>query len=121
MFKEMGMFANLMRNLPRVKEEAERMQKRLGELVVEGDAGAGMVRVKVSGRMEVLSCSISDEAWQSQDREMLEDLIVGATNQALVRAKQAVADESTRLASEMGLPTLPPGSGMPDISQFLGS
>ena len=102
--KDLGQLVSLMTKLPsmdKIKEEAERMQQRLGEITAEGDAGAGMVKVRVNGRMEVQSCQISNEALS--DREMLEDLIAAAVNQAMVRVKQQTAEETGKLASNLGL------------------
>jgi DNA-binding YbaB/EbfC family protein len=112
LFKGLGQFAGLMRQLPRIKEEMERLQERLGQLSAEGDAGGGMVRVRVNGRMEVLSCSLSDEVMQLNDREMLEDLIRAATNQALERIRKQVAEETGKMAAGFGLP---PGMGLPGM------
>jgi DNA-binding YbaB/EbfC family protein len=109
-FKDFSQFASLLRQLPRIKEEVERLQQRLGQMTAEGDAGGGMVRVRVNGRMEVLACTISDEAMKLGDREMLEDLVRAAVNQALERARQLVAQET---AAGLGLP---PGMALPGIS-----
>jgi len=105
MFKEMGQLFNLMRNLPKLKEEAERLQQTLAQVTAEGDAGAGMVRVRINGKMEVLSCQISDEAMKLGDREMLEDLIRSASNQALEKVRRLVAEETSKMATGLGLPT----------------
>jgi len=105
MFKEMGQLINLMRSLPKIKEEAERLQQNLAQLTAEGDAGAGMVRVRVNGKMEVLTCQISDEAMKLDDREMLEDLIRSASNQALEKVRRLAAEETSKMASGLGLPT----------------
>lgn len=107
MFKELGQLASLLKNMPRldqIKEEAERMQQRLAQLSAEGDAGAGMVKVRFNGKMEMQSCRLSDEAMNLGDREMLEDLICAAVNQALQRAKQLAAEETAKMANALGLP-----------------
>jgi DNA-binding YbaB/EbfC family protein len=104
MFKDLGKIADLMKNLPRMKEEMDRLQQRLGQLTADGDAGGGMVKVRVNGRMDVLSCVLSDEALRLSDREMLEDMIVAAVNQALQRSRQLVAEETGKLATGLGLP-----------------
>jgi DNA-binding YbaB/EbfC family protein len=101
----LGQFAKIMGQLPRIKEETERMQQRLEQLVVEGDAGAGMVKVRINGRMNVLGCTISPDALALNDREMLEDLIKAATNQALDKARQALSEETSKLMGGMGLPS----------------
>src|SRR4051812_48351120 len=85
MFDKLQQMMGLMKMVPRLQEETARLQQRLGEVVVEGDAGGGMVHVRVNGRLEVVSCQLSAEALG--DREMLEDLIRAATNQALQKAR----------------------------------
>jgi DNA-binding YbaB/EbfC family protein len=101
-FKELGQFANIMKQLPKIKEEMERFQQQLGQITAEGDAGGGMVKAKVNGRMELLSCTISDEALK--DREMLEDLVVAAVNQALQKVRTQTAEEAGKMATGLGLP-----------------
>jgi DNA-binding YbaB/EbfC family protein len=110
MFDKLSQFAGLMRNLPRIQEEVGKFQQKLAQLVAVGDAGAGMVTVTVNGRMEVLRCSLSDEALTLNDREMLEDLIRAATNQALEKVRELVQEETGKMASGLGLP---PGIGLP--------
>lgn len=107
LFKNMGAMAGLMRNLPKLQEQMAHLQRRIGEIVAEGDAGAGMVKVRCNGRMEILSVVVSEEA--AKDRELLEDLVRAATNQALDKAKGQAAEETSKMATEMGLP---PGMGM---------
>src|SRR5882762_3117043 len=80
MFKELGQLTTLMKMLPKIKEEMDRYQQQLAQIIAEGDAGGGMVKVTVNGKMEVLSCSLTDEALKLNDREMLEELIRAATN-----------------------------------------
>jgi DNA-binding YbaB/EbfC family protein len=108
----LGQFAKIMGQLPRLQEEADRMQQRLDQIVVEGDAGAGMVKVCMNGRMVVLGCTISPDALALNDREMLEDLIKAATNQALEKARQALGEETSKLMGGMGLP---PGLNLPGL------
>lgn len=108
----LGNLAKMMGQLPRLKEESERMQQRLDQVVVEGDAGAGMVKVRMNGRMVVLGCTISPEALALNDREMLEDLVKAATNQALEKARQALGEETAKFMGGMGLP---PGLNLPGM------
>src|ERR1700731_2588525 len=113
MFKEFGQFAGLLQQLPKIRAEMERLQQRLGQLVAEGDAGGGMVKVRASGKLEILSCSISEEAFRLNDREMLEDLVRAATNQALERAREKAAEETGKMAASFGLQ---PGLGLPGMT-----
>ena len=84
MFKELGQFAGLMKNLPKIREEMGKLQERLGQITAEGDAGAGMVKAsQANGHMEVQHvASFSDDVVKMNDKEMLEDLIASAVNQA---------------------------------------
>jgi DNA-binding YbaB/EbfC family protein len=110
MFKQIGQIASMMKNLPKLKAQMEELQQKLGQLIAEGNAGGGMVTAKVNGRMEVVACKISDEAMKLQDKEMLEDLIVAAINQAIVKVTQQRAEETSKLAAGLGMP-LPAGEG----------
>ncbi|MFM7098825.1 YbaB/EbfC family nucleoid-associated protein [bacterium] len=104
MFKEMGQIANLMRNLPKMKEQMEEMQSKLEKIHADGDAGAGMVRVRANGKMELVSITISDDALKMQDKACLEELIRSASNQALAKAKLAIAEETAKMSQSLGLP-----------------
>jgi nucleoid-associated protein EbfC len=111
-FKELSQIAGLMKQLPKIKEEMENLQQRLAKISAEGDAGGGMVKATVNGKMEVLSCSLSDEALKGNDKEMLEDLIRAAINQALDKVRRQVAEETGKVATSFGLP---PGFNLPGL------
>jgi DNA-binding YbaB/EbfC family protein len=112
MLEGLGQIAGLMKNLPKIKEEMDRLQQRLGQITADGEAGGGMVKARVNGRLEVLSCVLGEEALKPNDRELLEDLIVAAVNQAIQKARQLVAEETSKLASGLGLP---PGMNLPGL------
>src|SRR5947209_19512148 len=111
MFGQIGQLASLMKNLPKIREEMDKLQARIGQITADGDAGAGMVKAKVNGHMEVLRCEISEEQWKQNDRELLEDLIRAAVNQAIQKVRQLVADETSKMATGLGLPA--GGLGLP--------
>lgn len=111
MFSQIGQFANLMKQLPKIKEEMGKLQQRLGQVSAEGDAGGGMVKITVNGRMEVTACTIAEEAMK--DRELLEDLIRAAVNQAIERVRVKSAEETQKMATELGLP---PGMNLPGVT-----
>src|SRR5262245_50722315 len=115
MFKglgQLGQFAGLLGQLPKIREEVDKLQQRLPQLVADGDAGGGMVRVRANGKMEIVACTLTDDALKLNDREMLEDLIRAAVNQALAKARQQVAEETSKMAAGLGLP---PGLGLPGL------
>jgi len=104
MFKEFGALMSLLGNKDKLQAEIVRFQQQLGQITAEGSAGAGMVVVTVNGRMELLSCRLSDEAARLEDRELIEELIIAATNQALNKARELIAAESAKMAGNLGLP-----------------
>lgn len=112
MFKEIGQIAGLMKNLPKIREEMDKLQGKLAQITAEGDAGGGMVKVKVNGHQEVVACTLTEEAYKLGDRELMEDLIVAATNQALKKVKVQVAEETSKMATGLGLP---PGMNLPGL------
>ena len=113
MLGNLGQLAGLLSKPQKLRDEMEKLQERLGKLTAEGTAGGGMVTIKVNGKFAVLACRLSDEAIQLQDREMLEDLITAAANQAMAKARQLIADETQKMAAEMGLPA---GLNLPGLS-----
>ena len=104
MFGQLGQMFSLMRNLPKIKEEVEKLQSTIGQLTAEAEAGGGMVKVKVNGHTEVLRCEISEELMKTNDRELMEDLIRGAVNQAIKKVRMLVAEETSKMAGGLGLP-----------------
>ena len=101
--KDLG---NLMRQAQKMKADLERLQGEAASKRVEGTAGGGMVTVTVDGRGEVLAVKIDPEVAAANDREMLQDLIVAATNEALRRARELMNAEMAKVAGGMGLPGL---------------
>ena len=102
--------------LAKLKEEMDRFQQRLAQISAEGDAGAGMVKVRVNGKQELVACAISEEAFRG-DREVLEEMIRGAVNQALERVRKVVGEEARKMASNMGVPA---GMGLPGMGDLPG-
>ncbi len=113
MFKEFGQMMGLMKNLPKIKEEVEQFQQKVGQITAEGSAGGGMITVKMNGHCEIVSCKISDETMEMNDREMLEDLFRAATNQAIQKIQQAIAEERVKMTSSLGIPA---GMDLPGLS-----
>lgn len=111
MFKELGQMMGMMKNLPKLQSAMGDMQQKMAQIVCEGNAGGGMVTVKANGRLEVTQCVISEQAFALNDREMLADLIIAATNIAIGKAREEMAKASANIAQELGLP-IPPG-GLP--------
>jgi DNA-binding YbaB/EbfC family protein len=117
MFDKLGQIFSLIKNGPRLQEELQRFQQTLGNLTAEGDAGAGMVKVKVNGRREMVNCQISDDLFRSGDKELLEDLVRAATNQACEKVTRLVAEQQVKLFTGLGFSAdmLPPGMNLPGM------
>ncbi len=93
-----------MRLLKQVQEQLAKMQAELAELVVEGSAGGGAVRVELDGLRHVRRVSIDPTLVEAGDTEMLEDLVAAAVNDALRRVEEAVTTKMGALAGGLGLP-----------------
>lgn len=105
MFKEIGQVFGMLKNLPKMKAQMEEFQQKLGTIVAEASSGGGLVTAKANGRMEVVGCTISEDALKLNDKEMLEDLVTSAINQALAKVRLQVAEETQKLAGDLGLPS----------------
>jgi DNA-binding YbaB/EbfC family protein len=122
MFGALGNIASLLKNAPEMMRQMREMQGRAEELKeqlsrvrVEGSAGGGMVRVEANGHLKVVNVSVEESLITVADREMLEDLLVAATNQALEKARDALTEEMSKLAGNLPL------SGVSDLlSRFSG-
>ena len=106
MFKGLGNIAGLMKQAREMQGRMSEVQERLAHLRVEGNAGGGMVVVEANGQQRILGIRIEEALLKDTDREMLEDLVVAATNQALDKAKQAAADEMGKVTGDLNLPGL---------------
>lgn len=111
MFKELGQMMGMMKNLPKLQAAMGDMQAKMAQIVVEGNAGGGMVIVKANGRLEVTSLKISPQALALNDADVLSDLIMAATNMAISKAREEMAKASANMAQEMGIPL--PAGGLP--------
>ena len=98
-----GNIGQMMKQAQMMQENMKRMQEQLGTLEVEGQSGAGLVKVQMTCKHEVKRVSI-DPSLVGEDREMLEDLLVAAFNDAARRVESTVADKMSGMTAGMGLP-----------------
>ncbi|TXT38816.1 MAG: hypothetical protein FD138_239 [Planctomycetota bacterium] len=103
MFKGLANLAQIMKQAQEAQSRMGELKERLGRLTVEGAAGGGLVKIEMSGQQEVLGCRIDDSLLRPEDREMLEDLVVAATNEALRKLKEATAEQFSQIAGGMDL------------------
>jgi DNA-binding YbaB/EbfC family protein len=106
MFKGLGQIASFMKQAQEIQGRMKDLQETLRRLKIEATAGGGMVTVEMNGQQQLLNCRIEKSLVESGDREMIEDLVVAAVNQALEKVKQAGAEEMSKIAGGMDLPGL---------------
>jgi len=90
-----------MKQVQRLQARMAEVKEELAEKEVEGSAGGGMVKVVANGRQEVISVVIEPAALE--DREMLEDLVTAAVNDAMRKSKALMEEELSKIASQLGI------------------
>ena len=105
------MSKNPFANMGNLLKQAQEMQSKMGKIqeeaatkTVEASAGGGMVTVQANGAMQITKIVIDPEVLNSGDSDMLQDLLVAATNEALRKAKELMAEEMKSLTGGMGIP-----------------
>jgi nucleoid-associated protein EbfC len=95
---------NIMETWQRVQEQLSQAKDALGNKQVEAETGGGLVRCVVNGRGEALSITIDPSLLAASQKKMLEDLLVGAVNLALERARQVAQEDLAAVAGGLGMP-----------------
>ncbi len=98
----MGGF-NLKEMMSMAKQQAEMLQKKMEETVIEASAGGGTVNVKMNGRKQILALKIDPEAVKGGDVEMLQDLVTAAVNEGCRRIDEAMQSNLGGMLGGMGL------------------
>jgi DNA-binding YbaB/EbfC family protein len=93
--------------LRKMQEDMARLQRELGERTVEGSAGGGSVRVRVSGSLEIRGVEIAPEVMDPEDPTLLADLVAAAVNDGLRKAQAMVAEEMGKITGGLRLPGMP--------------
>jgi len=96
-------FGDIMKQAQKMQENMQRAQEEIATTEVQGESGAGLVKVVMTGRHDVKRVDI-DPSLLAADTEMLEDLIAAAVNDANRRVEKAAQDKMSNVASIMGLP-----------------
>lgn len=104
-----GGIQNLMKQAQKLQEDMQKAQEEMANMEVTGQAGGGMVSVVMTGRHDVKRVAIDDSLLQ-EDKEILEDLIAAAVNDAVRHVEQSTKDKMSGMTSGMGLP---PGFKLP--------
>jgi nucleoid-associated protein EbfC len=107
MMKGIPNMGNLLKQAQQFQAKMAKLQEELGDRTVEASSGGGMIAVVANGRQEILSVKIDPEVIDPNDREMLQDLIMAAVNDALTKARSMVQEEMGKLTHGLNLPNLP--------------
>ena len=99
MFPKGGM-GKLMKQAQEMQSKMAKVQEELSDIEVEGQSGGGMITALVNGKKELLSLKIEDEILE-EDKEMIEDLVVAAVNQAIQNATKAADEKMNSITGGM--------------------
>lgn len=106
MFKDFAGLGALWKQAQEIGGRMQGLTEQLRGRRVTGSSGGGMVEIEVNGLVEVLRCRIDPQLFAQQDRELLEDLVAAAANQAVAKAKQLHAETMQSLAGGLSFPGL---------------
>ena len=98
-----GGIGNLMKQAQKMQEDMQKAQEELASMEVEGQAGGGMVKVVMNGRHEIRRVSL-DDSLMEDDKEMIEDLLAAAVNDAVRRVEQETQEKMSGVTAGMNLP-----------------
>ena len=107
---QLGDMAKVMKQAQEMQGKMAEVQERLDSVEVQGEAGAGLVKVTASAKGAVRALSIDPSLFDADEREVVEDLIVAAVQDAQSKASVAAQDEMSAVTEGMGLP---PGMKLP--------
>lgn len=107
--------ADMFGKIQEMQSKMQEAQEGLKDVIVEAEAGGGMVKVKANGNKQIVSIEMDNDVVDPQDKEMLEDLIVAGVNKALEKAEEASKEKMQEMYKGMI-----PGGGIPgmDMSKF---
>lgn len=98
-------FGKMMKQVQKMQADMMKLQEELANKTIEASAGGGVVRVVVSGSLELKSLTIDAAAMDPDDPEMLQDLIVACVNEGLRMAREMVNIEMSKITGGLGLPS----------------
>ena len=104
MFQGLGNLGSIWKQAGELSGKLEKLGDELKSRRTSGTSGGGMVEIEINGALEVLHCKIDPQLIAQGDRELLEDLLVAAMNQALAKGKQLHADALKGITGGLQLP-----------------
>lgn len=107
---QMGDMAKLMKQAQEMQSKMAEAQERLETILVTGESGAGLVKATATAKGQIKTLSIDPSLFKAEDREIVEDLIVAAVQDAQARAQDAAQAEMGKVTEGLALP---PGMKLP--------
>jgi len=104
-----GGMGNLMKQAQKMQENMQKAQEEVANMVVTGESGAGLVKVEMNGRHDVKRINL-DESLMEEDKEILEDLVAAAVNDAVRKVESTTQEKMAKVTGGM---QMPPGFNMP--------
>jgi DNA-binding YbaB/EbfC family protein len=101
-----GGMAQLMKQANQMQLKMKKLQEELAENNYDGTAGGGAVKVTVNGNNQLKAIEIQDDVFKAGDKEMLQDMLLAAANEALKTAKETSAKEMEKITGGMNIPGL---------------
>lgn len=106
MFKGLAGLGSMLRQAQQIGGRMQEMSEELKTKKLTGSAGGGMVEVDINGLSEIIACRLDETLLNDPDRELIEDLVVSAVNQAIAKAKQLHAESIQEMTGNIELPGL---------------
>lgn len=104
-----GGMQGMLKQVQKMQAEMQRVQNELGNKTVTEEAGGGMIKSTANGNREIISVEIDPQVINSEEKEILEDLVVAAINKALESAAKLAEEEMAKVTKGM----IPPGMNIP--------
>lgn len=101
-----GGMGNLLKQAQEMQSRMAKMQEELAQKTVDGSAGGGMVRVTVNGQLALMAIKIDSTVITSEEKEMLEDLIMAAVNDGMRKARDMASTEMSKITGGLKIPGL---------------
>jgi DNA-binding protein, YbaB/EbfC family len=106
MAKGIGGMGNLLKQAQEMQSRMAKIQEELAQKTVDGSAGGGMVRVTVNGQLALTAIKIDPTVINSEEKEMLEDLIIAAINDGMRKARDMASSEMSKITGGLRIPGL---------------
>lgn len=101
---DLGNLGNLMKQVQDVQAKMAEVEEELAKISVEGSAGGGMVTVIANGKQDILSIQIEPDVFTADERDMVQDMIVAAVNQALETSRELRVEKFSQLTGGLKIP-----------------